>query len=138
MTNFLPTLRALVRTYQAFDNFSERHIKSLGLTTGQFDVIATLGNTQGMTCGEIGEKTLMVKGTLTGVLDRLEAKGMIVRVENPKDKRSTLIKLTDVGEKTFQNTFQPHLEYLSQVFDKLSAKELQEIESQLQKLYQLF
>ncbi len=138
MTNFLPTLRALVRTYQAFDNFSSHHIKSLGLTTGQFDVIATLGNTQGMTCGEIGEKTLMVKGTLTGVLDRLEAKAMIVRVENPKDKRSTLIKLTALGEKTFKDTFQPHLDYLSQVFSKLSDKELEAIEKNLQKLNSIF
>ncbi|OZB33249.1 MAG: hypothetical protein B7X47_04850 [Ferrovum sp. 34-44-207] len=113
-------------------------MKSLGLTTGQFDVIATLGNTAGMSCGEIGEKTLMVKGTLTGVLDRLEVKGMIVRVENPKDKRSTLIKLTELGEKTFNTTFQPHLEYLSQVFGQLSDKELQEIEIQLNKLQQLF
>ena len=42
-----------------------------GLTVSQADVIFTLGNTAGMTCGEIGERTLITKGTLTGVIDRV-------------------------------------------------------------------
>jgi len=40
--DFLPLLREVVRSYQAFENFSTPHIKSMNLTSPQFDVIATL------------------------------------------------------------------------------------------------
>jgi MarR family 2-MHQ and catechol resistance regulon transcriptional repressor len=134
--DFLPALRELVRTYQAFDTFSAQHIRTLGLTTSQFDVIATLGNTQGMTCREVGEKTLMVKGTLTGVLDRLERKKLITRSENPKDKRSVLIHLTPSGEKLFARVFPAHLEYLKPAFESLGKGKLAELQQILGDLRQ--
>ena len=46
---FLPTVQALVQAYQAFESHSGAHIRSLGLTPPQFDIVATLGNTAGMT-----------------------------------------------------------------------------------------
>lgn len=71
---FIPTMRELVRAYQAFADYSAKHIRDLGLTPSQFDVIATLGNTKGMSMTDIAEKTLVTKGTLTGIIDRLEKK----------------------------------------------------------------
>ncbi len=132
--NFLPTLRELVKTFQAFDTYSGRHIRSLGLTTSQFDVIATLGNTQGMSCREIGEKTLMVKGTLTGVLDRLEKKGLLTRQEHPEDKRSFLIAMTPKGQALFEKVFPAHLQYLEAAFGPLGEETLLALEKQLKTL----
>ena len=84
---FLSVLRELVRCYQAFERYSATHIQTLGLTPPQFDVVATLGNTEGMTFRELGERTLITKGTLTGVVDRLEAKGIVSRKSCPEDGR---------------------------------------------------
>ncbi|MFZ3174178.1 MAG: MarR family transcriptional regulator, partial [Thiobacillus sp.] len=74
---FLPTVQALVQCYQAFEAYSAAHIRTLGLTPPQFDIVATLGNTSGMTATELGEKTLITKGTLTGVVDRLVDRGWV-------------------------------------------------------------
>ena len=68
---FLPTMRELARAYQAFANYSDSHIRKLGLTPSQFDVIATLGNTEGMSMKALAEATLVTKGTLTGIVDRI-------------------------------------------------------------------
>ena len=76
---YLKLIRPLVETYLAFWRVDIRHIKSLRLTPSQFDVIATLGDTEGMTCSELSAHTLVTKGTLTGVLDRLVSKGLIRR-----------------------------------------------------------
>ena len=76
---YLKVLRPLVETYLAFWRIDIRHIKSLRLTPSQFDVIATLGDTEGLTCSELSAQTLVTKGTLTGVLDRLVSKGLIRR-----------------------------------------------------------
>ncbi|MDA8416262.1 MAG: MarR family transcriptional regulator [Betaproteobacteria bacterium] len=128
---FLPTLRELVRTYQTFDSVSSEHIRSLGLTTSQFDVIATLGNTNGLNCRDIGDKTLMVKGTLTGVLDRLERRGLIHRTPHPDDGRSTLVQLSDAGQRLFEKIFPEHLAFLTQTFTLLSDEFLTDLQHQL-------
>src|ERR1035437_8127350 len=96
--SFIPVLRELARAYQEFESFSASHIRTLGLTPSQFDIVATLGNTDGMSCKELGEKTLITKGTLTGVLDRLEAKSLVRRIASPSDGRSPTIQLTRKGE----------------------------------------
>ena len=51
----LATIRALVRAYQAFARYSETFVRQYDLTPAQFDVIATLGNTQGLTMAAIAE-----------------------------------------------------------------------------------
>ena len=134
--DFLPTLRELVRTYQAFDAFSGQHIRKLGLTMSQFDVIATLGNTAGMSCRDIGEKTLMVKGTLTGVLDRLEKKQLVTRAENPHDKRSVLVQLTPAGQRVFESAFPAHLAHLEVAFKRLGKQRLATLQQELAALRQ--
>jgi MarR family 2-MHQ and catechol resistance regulon transcriptional repressor len=136
--NFLPVLRNLVSSYQAFDRYSAPHIKSLGLTMTQFDVIATLGNQLPMSCKELSEKTLVTKGTLTGVLERLEAKGLILRQANSEDARSQLIGLTPEGQAVFKKVFPEHLEFLNQAFKKLSPDELKQLEKSLKLLKDIF
>ena len=136
--NFLPTLRNLVSSYQAFEHYSAPHIKSLGLTMTQFDVIATLGNQLPMSCKQLGEKTLVTKGTLTGVLERLEAKGLIGRQANTEDARSQLIGLTPAGQSLFEKVFPEHLDFLGKAFNKLSPNELQQLEQSLKLLKNIF
>ena len=72
---YLRLVRPLVQAYLAFYRVGSRHIEEMGVTPAQFDVIAELGDTSGMTCADLSEATLITKGTLTGVLDRLVAKG---------------------------------------------------------------
>ena len=136
--NFLPTLRSLVSTYQAFEHYSAPDVKALGLTMTQFDVIATLGNQPPMTCKELGEKTLVTKGTLTGVLERLQTKGILERRINPEDARSQMIGLTDNGQKLFEKVFPEHLEHLEQAFKNLSAEQLKQVEDSLNLLKNIF
>ena len=136
--HFLPTLRNLVSAYQSFERYSAPDVKAMGLTTTQFDVIATLGNQPPMTCKELGEKTLVTKGTLTGVLERLEAKGILERKLNPEDGRSQIIGLTQKGQALFEKVFPVHLQHLEKAFSKLSEKELEEVSKALQSINKIF
>ena len=117
---FMPLMRELVRCYQAFEHFSLADIRECGLTAPQFDVIATLGNTEGLTFKELGEKTLITKGTLTGVVDRLVDKGLVQRLEHPSDARCFRVVLTTAGSAEFERVFIPHLNYLEEAFELLT------------------
>ena len=135
---FLPVIRELVRAYQALYNYSALHVRELGLTPSQFDVISTLGNTPGMSMNKLGEKTLITKGTLTGIIDRLEQKGLVRREVPEENRRSFTIVLTLEGEKVFEEVFPAHIAYLKQRFEDLNPQELLEIQSMLKALRERF
>lgn len=131
---FLATLRELARCYQAFEAYSAAHIRTLGLTPPQFDIVATLGNTAGMSFKELGEKTLITKGTLTGVVDRLVEKRLARRVASPTDGRSQIVQLTAKGEALFAKVFPEHIAYAKRAFAPLGADELEQTRLSLLRL----
>lgn len=135
---FLKTVWELARCYQAFEAYSAPNIREFGLTPAQFDVIATLGNTAGMTPKELSERTLITKGTLTGVLDRLELKRMIRRAPSPRDGRSQIVELTKKGQAMFDKVFPAHIKYLAQAFSKFKPADFARIDAGLVQLRNAF
>jgi DNA-binding MarR family transcriptional regulator len=136
--DFLVVVRALVRAYQEFAAYDAAGHRAAGLTSPQADVLFALGNTEGLTFREIGEKTLITKGTLTGVIDRLEYKRLVQRAPNPKDKRCTLVRLTGRGAQVFQEHFPRHIAYLKTRFDQLSLSDQRTATRLLQKIRAVF
>jgi DNA-binding MarR family transcriptional regulator len=136
--DFIPVMRELVRAYQAFASYDAKGYEGTELTVPQADVLFTLGNTEGLSFKEIGERTLITKGTLTGVIDRMEAKGLVRRKQSPLDGRITLVVLTRQGERKFEKIFPKQVAYIKQCFDKLSSTELREIKKSLVRLREIF
>jgi DNA-binding MarR family transcriptional regulator len=131
----LRIIRPLVEAYLGFVRESDRHIRSMGLTPGQFDVIATLGDTEGMSCRELSRRTLVTKGTLTGLLDRLLLKGLITEEISPQDRRSRIIRLSAEGEEVFRKTFYAQIDYLDPFFERaLSEEEMERLRALLLKI----
>ena len=131
---YLKSIRLLAECMQVFEKQSSARVRSFGFTESQFDIIATLGNTAGMTCKELGEKTLITKGTLTGVLDRLITKGLIVRVQGDEDRRQFVVKLTDTGEQTFADIFPQVIQLGRQRFANYAEEDFLALERELTKL----
>ncbi len=137
--SYLSLLRPLVEAYLAFYRVGNRHIQSLGLTPGQFDVIAELEGTEGLTCAELSLHTLTTKGTLTGVLDRLEQKGLIQRGDVSGDRRATKVYLTQKGQAVFEHVFPTHAEYMRPFFAQaLTVEEVQEAKQLLRRIRDSF
>ncbi|MGA7748720.1 MAG: MarR family transcriptional regulator [Gallionella sp.] len=137
-STFLPLLRELSSTYQAFEVYSSAHVRKLSLTPAQFDIVATLGNTPGMSPKELGERTLITKGTLTGVVDRLVAKKLVRRAASPSYGRCQVIQLTPQGEKLFARIFPAHITHMERVFAKFSPGDLAGMTSNLRFLREAF
>jgi len=135
---FLSTVQALVQCYQAFEAYSAADIRALGLTPPQFDIVATLGNTAGMTATELGDKTLITKGTLTGVVDRLIERGWVERIAHGSDRRCQIIRLTKSGEALFAKAFPTHMAHLAACFAGTGAAEHKRWQAALRALEQAF
>lgn len=137
---FLPLMQELSGAYQAFSLYDAEGLRKSGssLTPSQARVIFTLGDTDGMTCKAIGDITLITKGTLTGVVDRLEEKGLVERWSVEGDGRKTIVALTKRGERVYQKEFPRHVEFLREKFNRLSASDRKQAVQLLQKIKELF
>lgn len=131
---WLPLMRELVHTSHVFSQYSDRQVKRLGLTPPQFDVLVTLGNTAGMSFKELGEKTLLTKGSLTGIVDRMAEKGWVKRVNSTDDRRSTRVCLTAKGARLFEKVFPEHLQHLASAFRCISKQDRKDLEKLLRTL----
>jgi MarR family 2-MHQ and catechol resistance regulon transcriptional repressor len=134
---YLKSVRLLAECLQGFERFSGESVRRHGLTHAQFDIIATLGNTDGMTYKELGEKTLITKGTLTGVIERLESKGLVVRTRCLDDKRSFYVALSAEGQQVFGTVFPDVVEHGRQLFASYTAADFDAIEQTLSKFKQV-
>ena len=136
--NFIPLMRELVRTYQVFSAYDAAGYRDAGLTVPQADVIFTLGNTGGLTFGEIGHKTLITKGTLTGVVKRLERKGLVYCTQSDEDRRCVRVQLSAKGMAVFRKEFPRQIQYLKSRFERLSSSQQRAALKALRQLREIF
>jgi MarR family transcriptional regulator, 2-MHQ and catechol-resistance regulon repressor len=101
---FVDLARALLKASFLFSIHPDRAYHVFDLTLAQVDVLMALGNAEGAsrTCSEIAEKTLITKGGITGILDRLEARGLIKRIHSRQDRRSVTVRLSAKGIELFR------------------------------------
>ena len=72
-------------------------LSDLGLTSAEINVLACFAGARTRAVRELVAATGQRPSTLTGVLDRLERRGLIARIANPADRRSIVIELTPDG-----------------------------------------
>jgi len=70
---------------------------SLGLTYPQYLAMLILWESDGITVSAIGERLFLDSGTLTPLLKRLQAAGLVTRERDAEDERRVRVHLTDAG-----------------------------------------
>jgi DNA-binding MarR family transcriptional regulator len=93
----LDFLRAVWELDHALQRRSKRMTRDLGVTGPQRLVLRIVGRFPGIASGDLAALLHLHPSTLTGILQRLEAKGWIRRRPDPRDRRRVLIGLTERG-----------------------------------------
>ena len=73
------------------------HLEPLGLTFPQYLVMLELLDNAPQTVGALGRRLDMDTGTITPLLKRLDAAGLLTRTRDPDDERRVLVELTSKG-----------------------------------------
>lgn len=81
---------AVGRTYKPL-------LDELGITYPQYLVLNVLWEEDGQSIGAIADRLALESSTITPLVKRLEAAGMLVRERNPEDERQVLVRLTESG-----------------------------------------
>jgi DNA-binding MarR family transcriptional regulator len=85
-------------THRVVDHLSGE-LRELGLTAGEVNALAHLRAEQPLSVAELVAVTGQRPSTLTGVIDRLERRGLARRALNARDRRSYVLELTAEGER---------------------------------------
>lgn len=88
---------AIYSTAHALNRIYKPLLDRLGITYPQYLVLLVLWERDDQAVGEIGERLLLDSSTLTPLLKRLEAAGIVARARNPQDERQVRIRLTEHG-----------------------------------------
>ncbi|SMF37328.1 DNA-binding transcriptional regulator, MarR family [Xaviernesmea oryzae] len=95
-------LRMLSTTKLITTEIRRRLRVEFGATLPQFDLMAQLYREKdGLRLGELSKRTMVTNGNVTGLVERLEADGLVLRVTPDGDRRVTVAKLTPRGTELF-------------------------------------
>lgn len=110
-TEFRELMLQVFRTRMAFRRAMQRTLKrnNAGITFEMLQVLSSLWHEQGITQQVLAERTAKDKACLTNLMNNLEKKGYVRREEDPTDRRSKLVFLTNEGEE-FRNQIRPILD----------------------------
>src|SRR6195952_2692440 len=87
----------LYSTSLMMPKFYKPLLQALNLTYPQYLAMLVLWERDGLTVGEVSTRLLTDPGSLTPLLKRLEAEGLISRTRSKEDERVVIVKLTDRG-----------------------------------------
>jgi len=87
----------LAKASQAANRFWKRRLAPLELTVAQALVLAFLQEEDNIRAALLGQRLLLDSATITGVLARLEARGLVERRKDTEDRRSIGVCLTPSG-----------------------------------------
>ncbi len=112
-------------------------LKPLGLHYTDLDVLATLrrgGRPYRRTPTELRDSVLITSGAMTACLDRLERNGLIQRVADPNDRRSSAAELTTDGRKLIDKAIAVRFKEAADALSDLSDTERTRLAALLKKL----
>jgi DNA-binding MarR family transcriptional regulator len=124
----------LIRVHDRFGRLAERLFARHGLSSAQFDVLATLDHGEGITQQELAERLLVTKGNVCGLIDRMESAGMVERRPDPGDRRANRIYLTSQGRKRLAETAPDHRALVRETLGRLDREQLQTLHDLLGRL----
>ncbi len=89
----------LTKAQRHVNQLFKAELASFGVTPGQYAVLKCLWDENAQTARKIAERLCLDSSTVTGILDRMEQKGLIEKLSDPKDRRALQVVLTDAGRR---------------------------------------
>ncbi len=132
-----PALLRLLRVSDIFQNTVQQHVGNYDLQRADFSVLCALRRNPAPHClspTALYQSMLFSSGGLTKVLGRLSRIDLIERLDNPEDKRSKLVQLTEQGKRLVEIMLPELHKHEQRILEVLNKDELQQLNSLLERI----
>lgn len=113
----------LAKAYQRAHGILKDRLRPYGLTNVQFLILGTLGEEDGLSAGEIGQRLVLDSATLSGTLDRMSDNGWITKEPDPHDRRVVRVFLAPKARELNESLRKERVEGNQEVLKNLSLEE---------------
>ncbi|NIR45917.1 MAG: winged helix-turn-helix transcriptional regulator [Gemmatimonadetes bacterium] len=127
----LVALRRIARGLDLHSRYLSQHY---GLTGPQLLLLRELTGGDNGTVGRLAEAISVSQATLTGIIDRLERKGLVRRRRDQADKRRVVVEVTGTGRRALQSPPSLLQDSFVEKFTRLEAEEQAQILASLERL----
>lgn len=120
--------------YSSTMNIISSSLRDSGLTHQQIMIIKLIAHNGEVNISQICEEMSLAKGTVSGIVQRLEALGYVEKVKHELDKRNTYVRFSEKGTK-FAKEFRYKInESFNKVFENFTEEEGIRLKEELKKL----
>jgi MarR family transcriptional regulator, organic hydroperoxide resistance regulator len=131
------TVQSLRRIVKAIEDYSHEVSQSFGITGPQLWALKTISQSGAIPLGQLSKKMYLHPSTITGLIDRLEARSLVARNRDSADRRVVTVELTPAGQDLVKRAPNPVQGKMIYGLKKLTRDELHKIYESLQKLTEI-
>jgi MarR family transcriptional regulator, organic hydroperoxide resistance regulator len=131
------TIQSLRRIFKSIQDYSQKVSLEFGITGPQLWALKTISVDGLLPVGELSKKMYLHPSTVTGVVDRLEKKGYVVRDRGHADRRVVTVQLTPKGKELVKKAPNPVQGKMIYGLRKMKPGELKKIHESVEKLVEI-
>lgn len=123
---------------KVFRQSAEKALAPLDLKLWEYDVLSALrrqGPPFQLPATELARASMLTSGAMTNRIDRLEARGLVVRIPDATDRRGVNVRLTDAGRRLTDAAIEARLAAANGQLAMLSAQERRAVSDSLRKVF---
>lgn len=114
----------LIRTGDLIRNVVERRMRRHGVTAPAFGLLMLVSaRPEGLPMNEIGERMLVTRANITGLVDTIERRGLVERLAHRTDRRVNLIRITSKGRRKLDEVLPGHFRFISGLLKPVGPSE---------------
>lgn len=130
-------LRSLRRIMRATNIYSRHLAMNYQLTAAQLMCLHTMERKGQCTSGELASAMEISQATVTGILDRLESRGVVTRHRDVRDKRRVLVQITEAGQGLVEAAPPPLQQQFAERLAEAPEAEQQQIDRVLRQIVEM-
>ena len=133
LSEFLP-YRLSVLSNRISRAIADQYEEDFQLSLSEWRVMAVLGEENGLSAGQVAKRTAMDKVAVSRAVGKLLDADRIVRYFSEKDRRRSILSLSDSGKEIYGKIVPIALNYETQLLEQLTGEEQELLDSLLNKL----
>ena len=133
--DYLPAL--LAQASHLISSEFHKVARAHGFSVSEWRVMATLAGGEAVSIGRLAQVAVMKQPTVTRMLDRMTTKGHVERLPHDSDRRITLVRITDAGERTVTHLMELAREHERRVLEPFGLKRAETLKTTLRRMIEL-